>query len=201
MLLLPCLLAVAQLPFLVSPAAAAGQAPGTPPIVSSSGSRPRPGDRAARGTLEMRDVEWRLPVGCDFSGFFSEVVAGYLPFLLARGVPLKLLHGGCSEEFLRTMLPADGAAAYRRAQVSDERRPAAATAQSIVIEHAEPCKMRQWRNSSLRPRWVISRSMSEGTLPSDQAACLGKRADEVWVPTEYHRKTFTRSGVSSRVSD
>ena len=49
---------------------------------------------AGAGSLG-HEVEWRIPVGCDFSGFFTEVVAGYLPFLLARGVKLKLLHGGC----------------------------------------------------------------------------------------------------------
>ena len=56
---------------------------------------PWPALAGTGGRAVHADVEWRVPVGCDFSGFFTEVVAGYLPFLLARGVPLKLLHEGC----------------------------------------------------------------------------------------------------------
>eukprot|EP01050_Picozoa_sp_SAG11_P014629 SAG11_NODE_1822_length_4207_cov_1.736125_6_plen_205_part_00 len=54
-------------------------------------------------------------------------------------------------------------------------------------------------NSSMRPRWVISRSMSEGALSADQVACLAARADEVWVPTLYHARIFKRSGMPSRI--
>eukprot|EP01044_Picomonas_judraskeda_P003319 COSAG03_NODE_271_length_9583_cov_8.272986_7_plen_405_part_00 len=134
-----------------------------------------------------------------FSGFFVEVVCGYLPFLLERGVQVHLLQGGrCPEHFLMHKLQPKEAAAYRAAQVEDNGRTAAQTAQSIAIEHAEPCKMRQFRgaNRKKRPRYVISRSMSEGMLPPAEVKCANERADEIWVPTQYHSRIFKRSGVS-----
>ena len=79
-----------------------------------------------------------------FSGFFVEVVCGYLPFLLERGMRVHLLQGGCPEHFLMHKLRPNEAAAYRTAQVADNGRSATQTARSIAIEHAEPCKMRQY---------------------------------------------------------
>ena len=133
-----------------------------------------------------------------FSGFFVEVVCGYLPFLLERGVQVHLLQGRCPEHFLMHKLQPNEAAAYRAAQVEDSGRSATQTAQSIAIEHAEPCKMRQFRgaNRRNRPRYVISRSMSEGMLPPAEVKCANERADEIWVPTQYHSRIFKRSGVS-----
>jgi hypothetical protein len=51
-----------------------------------------------------------------------------------------------------------------------------------------------------RPAYVISRSMSEGKLPSAEAACANAHADEIWVPTAYHRQIFRASGVTAKVS-
>lgn len=155
------------------------------------------------GPLE-RDVEWRVPVGCDFSGFFVEVVCGYLPFLLAHGVRVHLLQERCPEHFLMHKLTQYEAAAYRVAQVAPDgptARTQLQTAQSIAIEHAEPCKMRQYRgaNKVHRPRYVISRSMSEGVLPAAEVQCANERADEIWVPTAYHKAIFKKSGISHRV--
>lgn len=133
-----------------------------------------------------------------FSGFFVEVVCGYLPFLLELGVQVHLLQGRCPEHFLMHKLQPNEAAAYRAAQVEDNGRTVSQTAQSIAIEHAEPCKMRQFSGAKRkgRPRYVISRSMSEGILPAAEVRCANERADEIWVPTKYHSRIFKRSGVS-----
>ena len=133
-----------------------------------------------------------------FSGFFVEVVCGYLPFLLQRGLQVHLLQGRCPEHFLMHKLQPNEAAAYRAAQVEDNDRTVSQTAHSIAIEHAEPCKMRQFFGSKRkgRPRYVISRSMSEGVLPPAEVKCANERADEIWVPTKYHSRIFKRSGVS-----
>ena len=133
-----------------------------------------------------------------FSGFFVEVVCGYLPFLLERGLQVHLLQGRCPEHFLMHKLQPNEAAAYRAAQVEDNGRTVSQTAHSIAIEHAEPCKMRQFSGAKRkgRPRYVISRSMSEGILPAAEVRCANERADEIWVPTKYHSRIFKRSGVS-----
>lgn len=133
-----------------------------------------------------------------FSGFFVEVVCGYLPFLLERGLQVHLLQGRCPEHFLLHKLRPNEAAAYRAAQVEDAGRTVSQTAKSIAIEHAEPCKMRLFTGAKRngRPRYVISRSMSEGLLPPAEVKCANERADEIWVPTKYHTRIFKRSGVS-----
>ena len=42
------------------------------------------------------EVEWRVPVGCDFSGFFVEVALGFVPHLAER-LPTWLIHEGCPD--------------------------------------------------------------------------------------------------------
>ena len=134
-------------------------------------------------------------MGCDFSGFFTEVVGGFLPFLLAQGVPITLLQQPtCSDYFIREKLTPSEASAYQKAQMEEVARPAEATRRSIAIEHAEPCKMRRFSKQA-RPRWVISRSMTEGVLQKSEAKCIAERADEVWVPAKYHVRMFANAGV------
>ena len=43
------------------------------------------------------DIYWRVPVGCGWSGFFAEVILGFVPALRARGVPVRLLSGKCDD--------------------------------------------------------------------------------------------------------
>jgi len=124
------------------------------------------------------DVEWRIPVGCDFSGFFVEVVLGYIPYLYER-TPTFLLQNPCSDEFLTQKLSPHDAVVYRATQVRDNERTAPQTSRSVAIEHAEPCKIRDFVDGG-RPLLLISRSMSEGHLAAQQARCLrDKDVDEV----------------------
>eukprot|EP01050_Picozoa_sp_SAG11_P014631 SAG11_NODE_1822_length_4207_cov_1.736125_8_plen_70_part_00 len=46
------------------------------PLLAVLGAATMPlASNADVGVLSMAEVEWRVPVGCDFSGFFTEVVA------------------------------------------------------------------------------------------------------------------------------
>ena len=163
------------------------------------GRRP---DRRWRDVLSKPlpfEVEWRVPVGCDFSGFFVEVALGFMPALARHDTASRsrfwLLTGECTEEFLRESLTHREATVYRALRRDEVQRTAEQTAASVAIEHGDPCAMRSW-TASTRPLWVIARSMSEGDLPEEQASCLKDgHADEVWVPTAWHVNRFIKAGV------
>ena len=141
-----------------------------------------------------RPLEWRIPIGCDFSGFFVEVALGFIPVLRPRIAELYLLQTRCSSEFL-ALLKSSESEAYLSAQVADHDRTPAETAASIVVEHGNPCLMRAFTR---RPFHVIARVMSEGALPADQLRCA-LTADELWVPTRWHAHVFQRQGVPARM--
>ena len=79
-----------------------------------------------RGTLRKKaqrglKVEWILPVVCDFSGFFVELL-GYIVELNSRFDPTLAIRGlsVCTDSFLETLGP-DEATALRAAQVRAPR--------------------------------------------------------------------------------
>ena len=122
------------------------------------------------------EVEWRVPVGCGFSGFFVEVALGFMLPLASSG-SFRLLCGKCDEDFLTGQLTVKEADAIRKTWADESARTQAQTRAAIVIEHGEPCSIRRWPASD-RPLWVISRTMTEGDLAPEQADCL-RAADEV----------------------
>ena len=138
------------------------------------------------------EVHWRVPVGCGFSGFFTEVVLGYLPALWSLGVPVRLLSGRCDDRWLSSHLDAGDAAVVRDAWIDEHALTEAQSKAALAIEHGEPCGMRSWQRA--RPWRVIARAMSEGDLSPSNAQCLS-RADEVWVPTQWHVDRFVAAGV------
>ena len=141
------------------------------------------------------DVHWRVPVGCGFSGFFTEVVLGYLPALHTLGVKASLLSGRCDDTWISQHLEPGDATVLRDSWIDEHALTPAQTAASIAIEHGEPCGMRRWpMGSPSRPRRVIARAMSEGDLSPSNAQCL-TNADEVWVPTQWHVERFVAAGV------
>lgn len=147
-----------------------------------------------------RAVEWRIPIGCDFSGFFVEVALGYIPILRPHVSELFLLQTRCPDAFLR-LLPEGEAAAYLSSQVADNERTPAQTVASIAIEHGNPCQMRAFCPAGSagpgclpRPYHVVARVMSEGLLPQDQLRCAAA-ADELWVPTSWHARVFESQGL------
>ena len=144
------------------------------------------------------DVHWRVPVGCGFSGFFTEVVLGYLPALRARGVNMRLLSGKCEDDWLSHHLELGDANAVRAAWLDEEHLTTEQTAAALAIEHGEPCGMRRWASKDHpgRPWRVVARAMSEGALAPSNAQCLQEAADEIWVPTAWHVEAFVAAGVA-----
>lgn len=152
---------------------------------------PRRSEPPGRAPELQFEVEWRVAVGCDWSGFFVEGVLGFAP-ALARRVRLALLVGKCDDDFLDRELMSDEAAVYRDTWTDEQSRRRADSAASVVIEHGDPCDMRAWHRT--RPLWIIARAMSEGQLHHDAARCL-LNADEVWVPSTWHVRSFVAAGV------
>ena len=128
-------------------------------------------------------VHWRVPVGCGFSGFFTEVALGYVPALRALGVDVRLLSGRCDDAWLARQLETADANALRAAWLDEGTLSAEQTAAALAIEHGEPCEMRRAWARGGRPWRVIARAMSEGDLSASNAHCLRTSADEIWVPT------------------
>jgi glycosyltransferase involved in cell wall biosynthesis len=140
-------------------------------------------------------VHWRVPVGCGFSGFFTEVALGYLPALHKLGARVRLLSGRCEEAWLRSHLDSADAAVLRSQWMDEQALTDAQTANALTIEHGEPCGIRTWppRHPG-RPWRVVARAMSEGDLSANNARCLAG-VDEVWVPTQWHVDRFVAAGV------
>ena len=143
------------------------------------------------------EVEWRVAVGCGFSGFFVEVALGFMLPLASSG-SFRLLCGKCDESFLTEQLTVKEADAIRKTWVDESARTRAQTRASIVIEHGEPCSIRRWAASD-RPLWVISRTMTEGDLAPEQADCL-RAADEVHQAYRRLRAVTTNLGKQLRIS-
>ena len=146
------------------------------------------------GGAALPEVEWRVPVGCDFSGFFVEVALSFVPFLAER-LPVWLLHEGCPDAWLDGKLTAAEAAAYRRLQRTDAQRSPARTRASIAIEHGNACLARKFP-AGRRPRYTVMRAMTEGALHRGDASCmLARNFDEFWLPTDYHVEVFANAGI------
>ncbi len=54
--------------------------------------------------MKTLDVQWKLPVGCDFSGFFVEILTLIEP--LTRVFDFRLDIGSCSDSMLKATAPA-----------------------------------------------------------------------------------------------
>lgn len=80
---------------------------------------------------------------------FSDLTSPRARHLRAHDISAHISR--CPDSFL-AQLPADEAHAYLSAQVADHDRTASETAGSIVIEHGNPCLMRQF---PLRPLHVV----------------------------------------------
>ena len=153
------------------------------------------GDSLGSRTELGFDIQWRVPVGCGWSGFFTEVALGFVPALQEQ-LSLRLLTGRCDEKFLRHELEPSDAEAFRAAWTEESSLTRAQTAASLAIEHGEPCEMRSWRGQPGRPWRVIARAMSEADLSLSKATCLRSNADEIWVPTQWHVERFVAAGLA-----
>ena len=140
-------------------------------------------------------IHWRVPVGCGYSGFFTEVALGFIPALRSLNVDARLLTGRCDDHWLRAHLDAADAAAYQAAWLDEHSLTSAQASAALAIEHGEPCGIRQWKpNDKARPWRVVARAMSERDVTQREQWCL-RGADEVWVPTAWHLERFASAGV------
>ena len=86
------------------------------------------------------EVEWRVAVGCGFSGFFVEVVLGFIPPLARSASTFILLCGACADTFLDSSLTAPEVEAYRSTWV-DKKSPKHIFSVSSQMSHPHFCHM------------------------------------------------------------
>ena len=89
----------------------------------------------ARGCSSSLAKSMWQPVGCDFSGFFVELLGYLVPLSRRSSVRLAVDLGACSDETMEQLLP-DEAAALRLASSRFRELP---YMHDILVEHSEPC--------------------------------------------------------------
>ncbi|KAJ1621952.1 hypothetical protein T492DRAFT_1065749 [Pavlovales sp. CCMP2436] len=162
----------------------------------------RPAGGAALATedaLAGWEVVWMAPF-LSGGGYSSEAISFVLE--LARLVPqLRIAQFAepQSDAFVDGLSDAQYAALASIAQ-----RPTAAGARTLAICHSTPdvwvpSRYPGWDETAPCPpphaEIAVGRTMYESDrLPADWAARCS-RMDETWVPTEFHRESFARSGV------
>jgi len=104
-------------------------------------------------------VDWKLPVGCDWSGFFVEML-GYIPELERRVRKLILSSGKCGQGMLGQLTQEESKVVSRSQANSVEVTDAG---KLVVIHHSEPCT---WISGDRypvesRPIAVVGRTMTE----------------------------------------
>ena len=141
-------------------------------------------------------VQWRTPVGCDYSGFFVET----LTFAVGLSSLLPKFHldiGKCKETMLSTMTKRErDFLLTRRTPLHAKGGGGGGGASDIMILHKLPGQ--QYHLPEHGNHLVIGRHMTESTVLSLVEAKEAMRVDEVWVPTEFHRKVFLNAGVASQ---
>jgi len=115
---------------------------------------------ASRNSV-LRDivVDWNLPVGCDWSGFFVEML-GYISELEGRVRKLILTSGKCGQGMLGQLTQEESKVVSRSQANSFEVTDAG---KLVVIHHSEPCT---WISADRypvesRPIAVVGRTMTE----------------------------------------
>ncbi|KAK3235770.1 hypothetical protein CYMTET_54035 [Cymbomonas tetramitiformis] len=135
-------------------------------------------------------VTWKLPVGCDFSGFFLEVL-GYLVALEGKVPNLGVDMGTCSEEMFGMLAPQE-AEILRRVTLRARTVPHA----DVLILHTPP-RDYATHTPTQRPKFVVGRSMTEALKLPPQEAVDSRTVDQVWVPTTWHRNVYVDAGVEA----
>eukprot|EP00240_Pyramimonas_obovata_P015252 CAMPEP_0118948510 /NCGR_PEP_ID=MMETSP1169-20130426/47967_1 /TAXON_ID=36882 /ORGANISM="Pyramimonas obovata, Strain CCMP722" /LENGTH=276 /DNA_ID=CAMNT_0006894961 /DNA_START=117 /DNA_END=944 /DNA_ORIENTATION=+ len=126
-------------------------------------------------------LEWKTPVGCDFSGFFVEVL-GYIVALDKRTPAFHLDIGQCSEDMLTKVGPEEREV-LRRLQSKHRHE---AVEQTVLVQHMWPRDYQAYGHRQQRPRLLIGRSMCETQVLTKPEAMACARVDEVWVPSAWH---------------
>ena len=151
-------------------------------------------------------VVWYAPI-MSGGGYCSEAIA-FLQSLEAASVPVKAIQHGdsYSREFLAG-LPADLQSMFHRTVARDAWAiPPKQWARSVSVCHSEPGAWHpsRWPTTQCPPgasnapdgvAYRVGRTMFEtDRLPAGWDERLNKM-DEVWVPTEFHRRIFAAGGV------
>lgn len=158
----------------------------------------------------LLSVLWHTPIGCDFSGFFVELLGVIVA--LDPHVNLRLDIGFCSPSMVAQLSPNEGAV-LSRIQVLNQsstifpwiiasdtmhcsclqQRPNLLDVNALVL-HSQP---RTFKNLVRKPRpcIVVGRCMTESSLLPASDATAVTLVDEIWVPSAWHREVFIQAGV------
>ena len=144
----------------------------------------------------LAPLVWGAPIGCDFSGFFVEILAYLvgLNSLFPGKQELFVNLGVCSESFLQK-LEAKESSVLKRAQNNFLLHPPKWT-DTVLIQHKLPgSSFPGFFRSGLRPKVVVGRMMTEASyLPAREVKYI-EDVDEVWVPSTFHSRVFAEAGV------
>ncbi|KAJ8609473.1 hypothetical protein CTAYLR_005462 [Chrysophaeum taylorii] len=131
-------------------------------------------------------VEWRLEVGCDRTGFFTELL-GHLGALRdALGSDLSVRGLDCSDEELADLF--DTEAAALKELTTDRQTPDA-----LAIAHGARCSP----GTVDVARLVVEREFAPGRDIGVYECAL--RAQQVWAPTRWAADQFVAAGATSVV--
>ena len=142
---------------------------------------------------------WAAPIGCDYSGFFVEILSylvGLEPFFTKEGPGLFLSMGQCSSSLLLS-LDKEERAVLERVQRSFVKYPPR-WKDAVVIQHklpGSPFPSYTKANHKDRPRLIIGRMMTESSHLSAEEAREARDLDEIWVPSHFHADVFAKAGV------
>eukprot|EP00946_MAST-07B_sp_MAST-7B-sp1_P000906 g906.t1 len=167
------------------------QRAGARAVASSAAPLAKPASGGVASPLTF-SLEWDIPVGCDWSGFFVEGL-GFgvgLSNILGDGA-FSLSVGDCAPEMLSQLTP-------REARILSRQTSASTTAHDF---HAIILHKRPGSDFTLTPSrraaadLVVGRMMTESAkLPLRESRQV-EYVDEVWVPTHWHRSVFEQAGI------
>jgi glycosyltransferase involved in cell wall biosynthesis len=146
--------------------------------------------------VDLPAVIWSAPIGCDSSGFFMEIVEilmGMAPFFSDRMLFVDV--GKCSSSFLKN-LNTEESHLIQQLQNNFILHPPHSPA--IHIQHKLPSGLFRPLKPPLKAAYRIGRMMTESIHLSLIDADAIRDVDEVWVPTEFHKTVFEKSGIPSK---
>ena len=131
---------------------------------------------------------------------------------VALGLMLPLQHvltqtlqmGQCSNEFLDMLEPKEKKFVkklQKSSRMKSQLRRLAGEGSAggandyIAVHHGDPCRVNLYTDES-RPKYLVTRTMTEGFLHLDHVKCCNK-ADLVLVPSRWHYNIFQAKGVDA----
>lgn len=145
-------------------------------------------------------VVWRLPVGCDYSGFFVEVL-GLLDAMDSLLYPNFYFDLGakCSDKMLET-LTVDERVVLTYLQNKSTRildRLEYFDRKFVLIQHKQPnSPYKNFVGKNNPPLVSIGRAMSEQSKLGTQEVAQNEVVDELWVPTPWHQDIYAAHGIT-----